>query len=204
MINLAFIAIIVGVTILRFTWRKTGIYFTLARTTAWGVIIFAHIVLSNTIGSEFGITFGLSALGIAGFMLAFFNRENRGAYKTASRYNTDANAPVPLTPNIAAPNITIFKQNLQKIIKPKIKPILKKSSVFLLVGPFALLSTGLLSIFVVFLIPVRLDIQMAIAAFLFPTLYAFATYYLCASGKHIKNTICLSVLSGIAAGYLFL
>lgn len=183
MINIAFIVIIVGVTLLRFTWRKTGIYFTLVRILAWGAIIIAHLLLSNIIGAEFGITFGLSALAISGFAIAFFNREHKGAYITRSSRHTDTRAPL-----IAAPSTGTIK----------------KTAIFLLVGPFALLSTALLSVFFVTLIPVRFDIKMAIAAFLFPTLYALATYYLCASKKHLKNTLAFSVLSGIAAGYLFL
>ncbi|WP_054113831.1 hypothetical protein [Marinagarivorans algicola] len=176
--------IALSMTLLRLTWRKKGRAFIITKVCIWTLVIGALVLLSTTVGPEFGVAFGFMAVSIAGFALVLINGDYQSTHKPAKRTATH---------KAASHNSALTPLILQH-----------RAALLIITGPLALLATCLVTLLMVSLMPAQLDTQMASAAFLFPCLYGLTVYFLCAQAQPFKHAMILLALSVMTGAYLYL
>lgn len=79
-----------------------------------------------------------------------------------------------------------------------------KVATFFVAGPLTVVTACLVTIALASLLPITLNEQLVMGAFVYPLLIAVTTYWLCSSDRLVRNGLLLFATSGASGAYLFL
>lgn len=159
-----------AVVALRLAWRRKGAGNRVLVAGGWLALALSTCLWSAAHGVEFGVSYALAWFALCATPAVVLNREYR-------QPQPDKAAPLTST----APASTGHKW-----------------LTFLAAGPLALLASAPLTLLLTLLLPLARVNQMALAAVLFPTLWALAAYWTSASDRPLRFSL-LFVLLGVAS-----
>lgn len=79
-----------------------------------------------------------------------------------------------------------------------------KVATFFVAGPLTVVTACLVTIALASLLPIALNEQLVMGAFVYPLLIAVAIYWICSSDRLMRNGLLLFAISGASSAYLFL
>lgn len=175
MLSVAAVSMIVlGVILLRLSWRRRAIQFRFCVLAAWLFIICAVYLWSDSVGWEFAVVYTciVVAVTVTGAVLhnASYHERRPGKERNKKGGNAD-------------------KQGIR---------LSSKFLTFLLAGPVALTFSCYFSITVVRMMAIDTSDQMVIAAFLFPVVWALSIFWTVVTQSRLRTFFSMAVLGTLS------